>query len=266
MELNVKAAYELPPNFDLDQLLRLVTAKRDEAQDSIWALREDPSYFRDVLEEESGLFREISHKVCKAVGISIPSDSDRHLFNLSCQGLVEDFYIRLMLWDLLLFGLGTLRSLRSTLDGEQLRGNLWGADYMEGAERFTVSFWTIYGIALGQLQKAASMSRLMRKYWTFHLDQHGPTSYLDPADRDKWPSMVVLIDELFDTSKRYQMGAPKIMDEMKRTMRAEPSQADLVTSTVASRLSGVAAFGEIENSLRRHRPYILPKKEIKTDT
>ena len=45
------------------------------------------------------------------------------------------------------------------------------------------------------------------------------------------------------------MGAPKIMDELERTMRAEPSQANLITPAVANRLSDFAASGDIENSL-----------------
>ena len=72
---------------------------------------------------------------------------------------------------------------------------------------------------------------------------------MDNSDRKKWPSLVVLINKLFNTRKRYQMGAPKIMDELERTMRAEPSQANLITPAVANRLSDFAASGDIENSL-----------------
>ena len=159
VEMNAKAAYELPLYFGLGQLLKLATAKRDEAQDSIWALREDPSYFREVLEEESIFFREVAHKALKATGMKIPSDSRHSLFDSSCLTLIEQFYTRLMLRDLLLSNLGKLRSLRFTLNSEQLRGNSWRADYKEALERFTVGIWTICDTAIVQLRQAASMSK-----------------------------------------------------------------------------------------------------------
>lgn len=65
METNAKAAYELPRTFDLEQFLKVVTAKRDEAQDNIWALREDPSYFREVLRRKRPCFEKPTTKSIK---------------------------------------------------------------------------------------------------------------------------------------------------------------------------------------------------------
>ena len=114
-----------------------------------------------------------------------------------------------MLWDLLIFNWGKLRSLRSTLDSEQLRGNSWRADYKEALERFTVGFWTICDTAIVQLRQAASMSKPLQKYWTFGLDEGGTTSVLDNSDRKKWPPVVVLIDELFKRERDIRWGHPR---------------------------------------------------------
>lgn len=42
-------SYRVPIQFDVQHLLRLAQAKLDQAQDHFWSLREDPSYFRDVV-------------------------------------------------------------------------------------------------------------------------------------------------------------------------------------------------------------------------
>jgi hypothetical protein len=42
-----KAPYRLPAQLDFDRIISLLTAKRDQAADHLWSLREDPGYFCD---------------------------------------------------------------------------------------------------------------------------------------------------------------------------------------------------------------------------
>ena len=45
--MNAESSYRLPQTFALDRLRKLAAAKRDEADDTFWALPEDPSYFQE---------------------------------------------------------------------------------------------------------------------------------------------------------------------------------------------------------------------------
>lgn len=69
------------------------------------------------------------------------------------------------------------------MDSDQLRGYSWRDEYKQSLERFNVGFWTICNTALIQLRQAASMSKPMRKYWTFERDEDGTTSVLNEAVR-----------------------------------------------------------------------------------
>jgi hypothetical protein len=46
-----EAPYRLPAQLDFDRIVSLLTAKRDQAADHVWSLREDPGYFRDYAYE-----------------------------------------------------------------------------------------------------------------------------------------------------------------------------------------------------------------------
>ena len=46
-EMNISASYRLPQPFSLDFLLRLAGAERDAAEDTFWALHEDPGFFQE---------------------------------------------------------------------------------------------------------------------------------------------------------------------------------------------------------------------------
>jgi hypothetical protein len=48
-----EAPYHVPAQLDFSRLKRLAIAKRGEAEDHIWALREDPGYFKELMEEEA---------------------------------------------------------------------------------------------------------------------------------------------------------------------------------------------------------------------
>jgi hypothetical protein len=56
--LAIERQYRAPHVFDFQRLRALVGAKRAEAEDHIWALREDPSYFADTIFEWSEHRRE----------------------------------------------------------------------------------------------------------------------------------------------------------------------------------------------------------------
>ncbi|KAI1952734.1 hypothetical protein LOZ57_000814 [Ophidiomyces ophidiicola] len=51
--LRAEAPYRVPAHLDFDQLVAVLSARRAAAEDHIWALREDPGYFFDVVGDES---------------------------------------------------------------------------------------------------------------------------------------------------------------------------------------------------------------------
>ena len=64
MEVNTEAAYRVPRQFDVERLRRLAAAKQDEAEDELWALREDPAYFQEMLQHRYQENCELARKAC----------------------------------------------------------------------------------------------------------------------------------------------------------------------------------------------------------
>jgi hypothetical protein len=50
-EVSLMAPYGIPGHLDFDRLRCLISSKVGELEDHIWALREDPGYFREVFDE-----------------------------------------------------------------------------------------------------------------------------------------------------------------------------------------------------------------------
>lgn len=65
VEVNTEAAYRQPQQFSLGYLRKLASAKKDEAEDEIWTLRENPSYFQDVLRTRYEMTLYVSENVFK---------------------------------------------------------------------------------------------------------------------------------------------------------------------------------------------------------
>lgn len=69
-----------------------------------------------------------------------------------------------------------------------------------------------------------------------------------------------MINNLFEQKQMLLMGSANIVDEIERMMRIDASQRDLITASVAKKLSDVAAFAEIWQAIGQHQPKIqLPR-------
>lgn len=75
MESNTKAILSSTATFAIERLWELAAAKRDEAEDELWALREDPAYFQAALQDR---FERIARRhgrrprvICHGVSVSI---------------------------------------------------------------------------------------------------------------------------------------------------------------------------------------------------
>lgn len=106
----LEAPYRVPDQFDFARLQSFVSAKRAEAEDHIWSLREDPSYFKDAVFEWS------EHRQEK-----LPSINDKphpilrrdEFWERVLSNMVIEAYGALLLWDQLEKDARHLESLRN---------------------------------------------------------------------------------------------------------------------------------------------------------
>ncbi|KAF2134905.1 hypothetical protein P153DRAFT_329762 [Dothidotthia symphoricarpi CBS 119687] len=92
-----EAPYRVPACLDFKKLRDLVSATKDLAEDHIWALREDPSYFADHVREYKEHRPETLPGDC--CGQIAQSGQDRPLYNLVLKNVVTDAYIEYFAWN-----------------------------------------------------------------------------------------------------------------------------------------------------------------------
>lgn len=113
--LNMEAIYQLPRQFELDSLRRLATAKLDEAEDTFWALCEDPSYFQEVLEELARQDMAPVPKVLREAGRQTTLGIKDSMLQQSCRRLILDTCSGVIFWDAIKADLIELEVLRAKL-------------------------------------------------------------------------------------------------------------------------------------------------------
>lgn len=274
-EINANAYYGEPKGFDIDYQLRLVSAKRDKAADDLWALREDPNYFKESVEETMGRFEAVWRSQRES---QLALAGDTYNFRLksalptpACCKTITMPYTRLILWDYILEDLTFLKSLQNQGNVAMYPGRL--------RDHETQSMKALFGLValfsasflkfLGELKGHLVLNTPLKKYYTIETPPSYSTEFptakleIDEAMRDQLPESVILLEELFDVNKRSIFGVPKLMDELQKFLQPENLQASWITAPVAKQLSDVAALGELHVRLDQHQPRIRRPKDYK---
>ncbi|KAL8680293.1 MAG: hypothetical protein Q9224_006952, partial [Gallowayella concinna] len=93
-----ESPYKIPNILDMDRLQTIVQSRRDEAEDHIWSLREDPSYFQDVASEWSEHRQE---RLLTANGKSHPILRQDTFWERVFSNVVVNAYTDLVAWTLI---------------------------------------------------------------------------------------------------------------------------------------------------------------------
>lgn len=258
MQANTEAAYRVPQQFAVEHLRRLAAAKRDEAEDELWALREDPAYFQEILQDRYQENFESSRKVFTGdITRSIRLKMDGHSLQEACRNLIQNAYKYVVIWDVLLTELEGLERLKTRFEAVISATSPLPDEYHEALAKLG-ALQELYKVhPMMDLRISSATSQPLQQY---HIIR-GP----DPADyiidkSSRTPPVLNLIGDALDVNRSQLLGLPKIMDEIERLIRDDVSQRALITPSLAKNLSEVAAFGEISQQLCQHQPKIETTK------
>ena len=91
------APYRVPAQFDISRIEALVNAKLAEAEDHIWSLREDPTYFRDFVLDWS---QHQPENLSSIDGKRHPYLGKPRFWHMVFRNMIEDAYGNLLMWSL----------------------------------------------------------------------------------------------------------------------------------------------------------------------
>ncbi|KAF6240026.1 hypothetical protein HO173_001636 [Letharia columbiana] len=249
VEVNTKAPYRQPQHFSLEYLRKLATAKKDEAEDEIWALREDPSYFQNVLQHRYQMTLYVFERVYSEDVTTLKGK----ILQTACGNIIHAAYKYLIIWDIILEDLQKLERLHigiATSPVEPLPDK-----YQEALASFVLVIDKLTKYPLEDLRKVLPMSEPIREYFDRTRKNDGSIAYLPRKDMEI-PPIIGMVYDLMNPERTALMGVPNILDDVERIMRKDKRQKGLITTEVAKTLSETAALGEIHARLSCHQPRI----------
>lgn len=261
MKINTEAAYQVPQQSSLEYLRSLAVAKRDEAEDEVWALHESPSYFQDALAHRRQELRTFSRKMTPNYEAHMED-----IRQISCRDVVLDVYKRLVMWDTFSTDLKGLQRQRDMLGLQESSTKRPPKEYMDALTDLLMLQRFLILTPKKDLELSVSFSKPLEQFYELEsktADQPKIKLRRKQVVAGQTPPIMHLIDTLLDENKCFLLGTSNITDEIERLMDSEPSQRKLISATVAKRLSEVAAIGEIQWYLDQHQPKILMPKSVK---
>ncbi|KAL8644897.1 MAG: hypothetical protein Q9226_007539 [Calogaya cf. arnoldii] len=247
-----QAPYRVPSAFDVDCLHPFVVARRNEAEDHILSLREDPYYFQEVVLE---LSEHRPEKILTSSG-KISSVHDHDLFwERVLSNVVVDAYTNLVTWDL--------------VSKESDRVALTKKDYpdqgkphrkmLEGTARALEHFdYMIDQVTpLDDWLVAMVASPPLRQHY-MRDPQDPSTTPLGVLRKDKSDNkgdpLLWLLDIFLDKDQLWFCGLHNVCDELERGFFSNKSSRERISPYLASVISDLSLASEIKRQIALFSP------------
>jgi hypothetical protein len=254
-----EAPYKVPVQLDFSRMRSLITAKRAEAEDHIWSLREDPEYFQDAVVAYS-----------EQRGENLPNVNGKRQSPILgtpefWQGVLEwvvtGAYHNVIMWDVAEKELDKLLRLRERYGSRIEPNRRLPADYEFALLHFRQLIDRMQWAPLMNFQQGISGSPPLRKFYILKDCPDGRTQcqLVPGTKRDDY--LLWLLEQLRFEDKVQLYGLSDLLDEFERVTRttsvaAGTPQIQYVTAWTASLLSSLAVVSELRRSLDLHQPPI----------
>ncbi|KAF4841154.1 hypothetical protein CGCSCA4_v009706 [Colletotrichum siamense] len=258
----LEGPYRVPARLDIAGLQSIIKSKLAEAEDHIWALREDPDYFsvtvRDWKEHRQEMMLDTNGK---------PHPIHAHAPDVFWQRLIGNMISSAM------FPVEVYRSLAEKIDHLI---DLKDRKYRNRNFRPDESLPHDYAMAFCKLKHFLQMFRPgpisnlkmgwpasppMRP-WFRRVPPPDPTTPIiqvtSVGDRSKDATVAELfwiIDTLFDEKQLFLTGLPTLLDELERVTRKDRAASQMISGWVAAQIADLSVLSECERQLDLFQPW-----------
>ncbi|EMD58813.1 hypothetical protein COCSADRAFT_41383 [Bipolaris sorokiniana ND90Pr] len=254
-----EAPYRTPTHLDFARLKTLASEERNWREEHLWSLREDPSYFAEMMHEQAEHRPEMlldtlrnEHPLLKEPG--------RPLFwNRVIGNVVIQAYFGFATFDEVLKQINNVANIyekrKATLKpDEDLPADLLSAfqhlRFLLGAARTDI---------VNCLKIELFASPPLRPFC--RREPHDPKSdvirsaYCPPLQEHAVHRLMPLFDILFDDQQLFVFGLHTVTDEIERLTAKDPAVAALLTPRIASRLSSLSVVSECLQQIHFFQPW-----------
>ncbi|KAF2274260.1 uncharacterized protein EI97DRAFT_451823 [Westerdykella ornata] len=229
-----EAPYRVPARLDIKRLLAMTVAECDAREEHIWALREDPSYFAEVMEDWAAHRPEV---LLDAYGRKHPSQTKpgRPVFwNIVVDKVVVESYLGFATFDHIVKQVKDLESLLSRHASKIKPEDDLPADLMEAFQNLRFTLDAAKKGLIEILQQGLFSSPPIRQFC--HRQQNGL-----PAPPDHGIHRIMpLFQMLFDDEQLFLFGLHTITDEIGHSLEHDRAVKAAISPWVASHLSSLS--------------------------
>ncbi|KAL9018873.1 MAG: hypothetical protein Q9185_003844 [Variospora sp. 1 TL-2023] len=265
-----EAPYRVQSAFDIGCLRPLIGARRNEAEDFIWSLREDPSFFQQVVLEWSEHRQE---KLLTARGKPHPVLQHDIFWERVLSNMVSNAYFDFMVWDLVLKGIDHFLHLK----GEHAHQTSSSPELAESLEQALAHFEYL----VDQFTKGLVGNWEVSMVASPPLRQHYVREPQDPTNtrikvmskgtsRKRGDHLIWLLEVFLQEDQLFLCGLENVCDELEREIRTDRASRERISPYIAKLISDLSLFGELKRQIGLATPgprmsVVVEQKEKHTE-
>ncbi|KAJ6191977.1 hypothetical protein J3E72DRAFT_204991 [Bipolaris maydis] len=256
----MEAPYRTPAHLDLTRLKAIAFAERNAKEDHLWALREDPSYFADMMQELSEHRQEM---LLDTLGHEHPTmrEKGRPLFwNRVLGNLVVESYLGFATFDNIFRQVKTLDSVYAQHKDEIVPERDLPPTLMDAFQNLRFSLDAAKTGLIQVLKVGLFASPPWREFCYRVPPQHPKSSkietqYSPPLQDHSVKRIMPLFDILFDDERLFLFGLHSVTDEIERLVRSDATVRALISPLVSRNLSSLSMVSECIHQLHLFQPW-----------
>ncbi|UKZ74935.1 hypothetical protein TrVFT333_002605 [Trichoderma virens FT-333] len=257
-----EAPYRVPAKLDLGKIESLLAARAARAEDHIWTLREDPSYFADQLFELKEHRNEAIKDVLGNVHPTMKPPRENLLWARLIGNVVTDAYLQLELFSELHSQANKLQALQKKYESDISPLRDLPEEYLDALLKFRYYLEQIAKGPLNQLKEAVVASPPMRGFYVRDVPESATSSKMRIVSKpgmkkDKIAeSLTWLLQTLWeDGYDLFLCRLPTVVDELERLLKAEQKARDLVSPYIAGLIGELSILAECLRQVDIYQPW-----------
>ncbi|SPJ78235.1 uncharacterized protein FTOL_06624 [Fusarium torulosum] len=260
--MTAEAPYRLPAKLDLNRLSSLLEARKLEAEDHVWSLREDPAYFADQFREIQDHRQEMLPDTQGKPHPATQKLRENTLWARVTLDMLMDAYANLETLTELHCQAQNLGNLQEKFEKKIQVTNELPKEYMVALLRFKYYLEQASKAPLEKLKISVTSSPPMRKFFVRELPPDPETSKILIRSRagvkmdNAETQLIWLLRTLWeDDYALFLARPPTVVDELERLLQAEPKADALISAHVAKMIGELAILTQCQKQLELYQPW-----------
>ncbi|KUJ09520.1 uncharacterized protein LY89DRAFT_657928 [Mollisia scopiformis] len=248
--ISATAPYRVPAALDFNHLKALTTSKRNMAEGHIRDLREDPSYFADVVGDWSEHRQE---RLLDTNGVRHPILETPLFWDRVIRDVVSDAYGSLIKWDILSEQLKQLATLQEQYSRVISSQTSLPPEYTKALLTLRYTLGQVKNISITKLKTGTPASPPLRSIWV--REPHIPgSSIIRLKTRKGLDYMLWLFHTLWTDDQLALLRLPGLMDEIEN-MISDAKESTRLSPWVARVFSDLGLIGRVGHELDIYQPW-----------